>query len=730
MIKVFNSSEYCSVCESKAYGGGNATDLIAMGEITMWDGVKKTGQEIVDVVNNALTLFKSKYPYEYMFMRGTPIVYLLNGKMCDTMCVDKRGVIYINVSFLYKAAPSGLGFNAESIMKILYHECMHVLLEHIPRTHKYNEEHNVNKLNWRDMNIAADLEVNSIMVCDKVCDDGFWKKQKGCYDSGVKGLPMETIASLHPDVIKRFRKSANVVPLVQMSQKSNEGQPHGEIIYDDTTPAYKKGHSDAIKRCNRILQAVYGVYDANTGGKDAVVGALQAALKKIQQDLTTKPKNPLKESVATPSYTSYDDGYMAGMQEVIQKISGMIMQIEEDGNTPPPPPPPPIGPLPPQHIPDLDDEEEIMLPQLQGNDDDDDDDDDGEGGEKSDEKNDNNQEKHGREKDDDDNDDDDNDDDDGDGEGQGNKNNKATQDGAKKHTAVGEIISDEELQKLSDSLLESGFSKECVERVKDDIANTQTKGGVDAAKVRERIRKNKPSSNFESICSDIEVNKTVVKKMWEEIVKMFLEDKTLHIGSQKKVLDPDNVRWGDRRVLGLDMIRLYQTQADAVPQNINILVDTSGSINVNTTKIFIETVMDCCEDLEYSGLYLIPWADKVDAKSGIYVDCADIKTSRNEIRGKMMDFTRNNNAGDGTDIKPVVKFMQDMWAAEPLSVWIILTDGDFTASPLLTVSQKEQFIVCIYGEDIRQKMRDKWMLKPAYKDIGKVFIDTRSDQQR
>lgn len=228
---ILNSSQYCILLESyNNIEGGNASDLIELGKIRMDDGNLVDGSDFVDVVNGALMLFKNRHPYEYKYIRSATIIYLLDDLITETMCVDNKMVYYINIGFLYNKPPRGLNMSSESVFKILYHEAMHSMLAHIQRMHSYNDKR-TQKASWTDMNIAGDLEINGMMVGDRICDENFWREHAGCFDPDLIGIPFETIISNFGNVVDKCKN----IPQKQNNPNQNKQNKPQQNADDDET---------------------------------------------------------------------------------------------------------------------------------------------------------------------------------------------------------------------------------------------------------------------------------------------------------------------------------------------------------------------------------------------------------------------------------------------------------------------------------------------------------------
>lgn len=249
---IFNTSQFSAILESyNNIEGGNAKALIRLGKIQMLDGKLVEGHDFVDLVNGALAYFKNKYPDEYTFFRNATIIYVSDFEFCPTMMVDANMVYYINISFLYLPQPFGLGMDMINVFNILYHEAMHAMLEHIQRMKMWNEN-SKEKATWTDMNIAGDLEINTMMVTDKVCKKAFWEKQEGCYDDEVVGRPFETIIGDYRDIVNKFKKEKSISPNNKQQNQQNQQKKGQEKI--PTSDEWKKGHKEARELIRKLYR--------------------------------------------------------------------------------------------------------------------------------------------------------------------------------------------------------------------------------------------------------------------------------------------------------------------------------------------------------------------------------------------------------------------------------------------------------------------------------------------
>lgn len=673
---VFNSNEYSTINESISSNAGLVEAFLKVGPIRMKDGSIHQPSEFVNIVNAALMMFHKKHPWEYKFIQYARILYLLDGKITGTMCVDDRGDLYINVEFLY----SFLKMNPKYIMIILYHEAMHNILNHVQRSVAYNKKNPKNRLTWTEMNVCTDLEVNNQMVSDHICTASDWYTLHGCFDPVYKGLTFELIAN-KKNQIKNVETSTNWDP--------SKGGPKPPKK-DEQSADYKEGMAE-------MKEAIDALLKANGGDKQKTVEDLQDIYVK-----TTKPDKILNEikhimkklshfiimnsalfEAATEEEDSDADwlaGLQAGFDEALKKLqqseegeggegggggdsidgvpisggnggsgegpdgdgpggngkggeSGEGEGTDGTGNGPggddngdsitDPGGEPGEGPDGPGG-----DDDPITEPGggsdgPGGNDDPitepgggtDDGGTDG-GGTDDGGTNEGGTDGGGT-----------------DGEGFGGmpigpKQGHQGPDGGPRikpphvetsgledaNTLVGRIVKHSEIEaNLQDSLKASGYDPEEIISIYDEIASRPAPTKIEMNSLRDEIIKNKKNSVLSELCNDVNVDETVVDAVWDELVKKFLQKSTTRRGSDNTMEDEKSIKWGNKRYLSMDDIVMpYHGKTSAAPQYINIFVDCSGSIDAEICKYFLSVIEGLCTKLEFSGIRLIPFSDEVE----------------------------------------------------------------------------------------------------------------------
>ena len=275
---VYDSSKYSIILESyNNIEGGNAEQLIALGRIQMDDGNYVEGSSFVDLVNTALAYFKNTHPYEYKYIRGATIIYLLDDYVTPTMCVDSRMIYMINVGFLY----DGLKMSAINVFRCLYHEVMHSMLAHIARMHAYNEV-NTPPATWGDLNIAGDLEINGMMVSDNLCPPDFWPNLDCWYEEKFIGIPMETIMRHYKFYIDRKKQqyAAKQAKKQQRQQQQQQGDNKQKEKNDKipTSVEWKDGHRDGRELIRKL-------YKSNKRNATKTMEEIETLMKKYNGDI-------------------------------------------------------------------------------------------------------------------------------------------------------------------------------------------------------------------------------------------------------------------------------------------------------------------------------------------------------------------------------------------------------------------------------------------------------------
>ena len=293
--------------------------------------------------------------------------------------------------------------------------------------------------------------------------------------------------------------------------------------------------------------------------------------------------------------------------------------------------------------------------------------------------------------------------------------------------AVGEMIRQSEANsRIGETLRRSGFSEKSISDLMGEMSGRNTMQGDSLNKLRDDIIKNSPKSALGKICTKLKMKDEVVDELWMEVMKKFLEANTLFANRKKKIADRKKIQWGNRRTLAHDIMQPYHPKNDAAPQNINVFVDVSSSVDYGTVELFASTIVSCCDKLEYSGITLIPFGTIIDKSTALYFKADDVKKDKEGTVSKIVNMALKNNAGNRTNIHKCVDFVVKSLDNDRFSVWLFLTDGEFNPKSLKNlIPIKNKVLFIIYNHNIKERFNKhlKWCVDPNYDEISRCYIE-------
>lgn len=624
------------------------------------DGGSVTPQEIVDVVQDAISYLKTQYRRTFYFANHTMnIVYLPHSKKYKTMAVNKSMTMYLNAGFVYNS----LKMDPLLIAAVIMHEVFHVVYNHIERSENWlsAKGKSVTKSTWNDTNLAADVEVNQTLVkTGIISEDRLVNEIKGIFLSNKHGyhdiLTLEMILN-NEELMNELRAMHPVPPDPERKER--------EIIKtsDDWDGGYKDGwnslgelvkkygyekiwdgliNSGLINQTGEIM--VTDIKDINSkigqmkDELEDVVGTMTFLQVKSYEDFINE-NNAILESAEVGQ--TYDDGYMSGFTNVVGIINAAINGGGGGGGG--------KSPKGPKIDTNVKKDDLIKLPPLPPSDDDNDDDDDDDNDDDNPPTNVNKQggDKHNKKKSkssDGDGDGEDSSDeelakaaakmanhlgkksDSQDGTGEGNQSEDGeenAEDGEENGQGVGSDKNGEQqdgedaghgsfLNDDNDAsdqdLADAGYSKEEIEELnKVRQANNQKNSPARLRKVLNDYRNQMNSTFLGKLLDKIEVESSKYKNIWEDILEKFLAKKTRRAGHDEKRGHND---WKKKKSIALGDYGVNRQRLSIDPQDVNIYVDVSGSMNETLLEIIAKSLVILSEKYEYSGINIVTWASK------------------------------------------------------------------------------------------------------------------------
>ena len=726
MRKLLNIKDYDTFVEhlldeSLLDGSQSACNkaFLNLGTITFADGSSVTTREIVQVVEDALAYLRSEYRKTCIFGdEPLNIVYLAHSKKYKTMAVDSHMNMYLNAGFVFH----NLKMDKILIASVILHEVFHALFNHIERGKNWlvAKGKPQNDQTWHDTNLAADVEVNRTLTKIKIIDeDRLINEIHGIYlKSDTRDIvPMEQIL----DDEELMNKLRSMCP-----PPADPEQAVKETI--QTTEEWDQGYKDAWTKIADLIKK-YGYKKVWQKLQDeGIINSVgKITSKKVIDDmkglefLQIKSYNEfINEGVEEKPGQTYEDGYNTAFGKLINSIRQAIEGKDGEEGYP--------GPQGPRIKSNLknDDLPQIELPLPPGGDD-------GQGGDGAPENIKNtNPEKNKNNSNDNENDGDGQDGQDGQesndhqkgqkqsgkgGQGKssdqltdgdvnkladdiesreshkgisdaefGDKKQKSGSGEGQKETdkkSIGGTGSFQEEGLSDDELRESGYSDDDIEEINKTREKNKSKNSKE--RIEEVIEKQKKALSSGHILKKyldaIEVESAKYKNVWKKILDKFLAKRTRRAGKDKATGSND---WLNKKRIAMGEYGIHHKKQSQDPQDINVYVDVSGSVDMELLEIICQSLAVYMETYQYSGINICPWAS---VNNGVFsVDPSKYKDKKQVVKEILaIVSTGIEQCGGGTESKAAIsaildgveKSLDDKRKKIKDDVHIVITDGYF-----------------------------------------------------
>ena len=768
LIKDFDTfSQIRSLNEGLMDGMQNKCNQIFInsGPIVFSDGTSVDPKEIVNAVEGALQYLFSEYTRTMKFGSRLNVIYLRNSSKFKTMAVDEYMNLYMNAGFIYHT----LKMDRELIAAVIMHEVFHVLYNHIQRGKNWlaaNAKPSNDQTNY-DNNLAADIEVNQSLVRLGIIDEekligeihGLYLKNKYGQKSVV---PMEDILS-NEDYMNKLREMS---PL-----PVDPDNPQDTII--KTSEDWNKGYKDAWNKLAGLIKK-YGYEKVweNLQKEGIINGVGELNMDKDIDDILSMNYIQIKsfEDYIKESFNikksddgqTYDDGFVKAVKKIVSQIS----EIMNNQNGPEPP----IGPEPPQKKYDTDikndDLEELDLPapnKKNGK---------KNGGDglpenlknKTKDKNKDNKDRDkdknknkdsskeagqgGEGKNDDEIDDDDLNTLANDLKNKMNTNRDLSQkkefgnDDSGAVGGTGSFVNDK--NEIDDALKESGYDQDAIDAINEIRERNKERNNPKAIeKAKNEMRNSLSNSSVIKRYLDvIDIASEKYKNVWKEIMEDFLATRTRRAGTK---INDTTINWKRKSRIALGTLGPQYQKVDQDPQDVNIYVDVSGSIDTELLEIICKSLVVFSQKYKYSGINICPWAT---ISNGIHRVDDFNKRSESEITDEILKVVSKgiNQCGGGTNSSAVLSAMVDIVVntladsrkKKKDDVHVVITDGCFDYQGIENTLRN-----AVAKETGRDDVADKtpehtfWMIYDAPEDLKQdwkkeikkgslIFIDSET----
>ena len=754
--------------------------FIDSGPITFEDGTSVNPKEIVNAVDKALQYLFSEFTRTMKFGSRLNVIYLRDSGQIKTMAVDENMNLYMNAGFIYHT----LKMDRELIAAVIMHEVFHVLYNHIQRGKNWlaaNGKPSTPQTH-HDNNLAADIEVNQSLVRlgiiekEKLVNEihGLYLDQK--YEQKTV-VPMENILD-SDEYMNRLREMCPP-PVDPDDEKSNE-----QII--KTTDEWNKGYKDAWNKFAGLIKK-YGYEKVweKLQEKGIINAKGELNMDKDIDDIMSMEYLQVKsfedyireslEQKKSDDGQTYDDGFITSVKKIIKKMSNAIENTNFSDS-----PQGPDGFSNPQKKYDTgmkeDELEELDIPSPQQNKD--------SGGEgdnlpenmknknasqNQENHTDKNQEKEKEQKKS------------GkdkskngsktagqDGEGKGDdeitdddlntladdlkdKMNKGGNSSSKKKSgnedtgAIGGTGSYIEDKNMIDKVLkESGYDQDVIDAINEIRERNKERNNPKAIeKAKNEMRNSLSNSSvIKRYLDAIDIASEKYKNVWKEIMEDFLATRTRRAGTK---VNDTTIDWRRKSRIALGTLGPQYQKVDQDPQDVNVYVDVSGSVDTELLEIICKSLVAFSQKYKYSGINICPWAT---VSNGIHRVDDFNRRSESDITDEILKIVSKgiNQCGGGTSSSAVLSAMVDIVVntladskkKKKDDVHVVITDGEFdyqgientlrnavaqeTGKDNVADRTPEHTFWMIY--DAPESLRERW--KKEIKTGSLIFIDSET----
>lgn len=272
---------------------------------------------------------------------------------------------------------------------------------------------------------------------------------------------------------------------------------------------------------------------------------------------------------------------------------------------------------------------------------------------------------------------------------------------------------DEEKKELEDIRKETSIrnSKSEIEKRKRDFVKSLSKNDA--------VRK---------IIENAALDSKKYEDLWKKILEKFLDNR--HRPGFKN--NSNTYDWKNKHRLANKSYGInIPKESESDPQDINVYVDVSGSMDGELISIICESLIIFCNKFKYTAINIIPWASY---SGSIYkIDTVD-KKGKDTITKKIIGVLENSwsECGGGTDakatvdsiVKVCVESLMDVKKKSKDDVHIIITDGMISGLKTIENDIFNEVKESTKNKDIAKKALQNsiWMIYDA-SDLTKKEID-------
>lgn len=661
-----------------------------------------TPDEIIDIVERAIDGIHNRYPKLFKYAQKLNVILLPKSEKIETMAVDGGLNLYISASFVFHT----LRMDVHLVSAIILHEIFHVFYDHITRGKEWLRKHQKSygdKVAWTDTNLAADVEVNRTLTAIRaISRDALVNVIHGIYLDSYSGniVPMEDILD-DEKLMEKLRLMANNFPHTSQEMQKIK-----------TTDAWDTGYKECFNKLADFVNRYGAEHVLHKLEETGLINALGEIDTQFDIDdfknfkmeflyihnyddyVNGSLTESLKQKVEDMGQT-YDNGYMTAFNDVVSNIYNILNNEGESG----------------------DDSGENNESPYQSNIKDEDLKDinvrgkkqkqkqsqkgsqssgkikihntadmDGSNDEKSDGKQNGENQSDGQQSQGRSNDNRETQSGDGDlndfldriKKSFTNREDKDRQvresgDQTEKGSSIGNFG---EKIDADDVLKDAGYTDDEINQIKDNLQKELTDAErTNLSKEFKNDIKNDDRYYAVSKTFDaIEVSSKDFMKIWENVMSRFLAKRSRNVGND---IDDDQIVYTRKAgiVYGIPLPTLRRLEDD--PQDINVLVDVSGSIDDELVGIVMKSLVVFKKRFEYSGLNICPWSDSAGVPYCIGDNLNGVKLEKAIAEALNQKGVMGGGTYSSALIESMMKCMEDKRKTSKDDVNVVITDGWF-----------------------------------------------------
>lgn len=271
--------------------------------------------------------------------------------------------------------------------------------------------------------------------------------------------------------------------------------------------------------------------------------------------------------------------------------------------------------------------------------------------------------------------------------GDGQKFDKAKNDAENKSgegDLAGELKSEVSDQQLKDAMKDAGVSQNDIDKmIADKNTDTaKTMGDDKLEKMTNDVMKelddksgNKSGSALSKVIAKSAVKRTLKNDDWRKLLKIFVKGRSKNGGGA--LSSNSSTQWGNRNHLWRGAILPTTKYEEATLQDINCLVDFSGSVNQDLVYTFLGNVVDLAIELKYSKVHIYGVADNITKPVDIDKKMINSKGKEVALSYVWNEIIKQIKGQHTTNFEKTAKLMQAISTKDKKSIFIIFGDAEW-----------------------------------------------------